>query len=209
MKKNLSVSFFLLQIILANSQTQKFPANNIQISFSKSFHGSGDLRGILFSVGYGHYFKKRLEISGNISTTIHNGESGLLLLTPQGEVDASVRFVTAGLQANPEIGFAILRLKRHELKFQAGGIFRYQSSSLPDVYSIYFPASTGFPEPVYTFRQFEKQKIFTLGYSSNLSYTFTTGKNLMLGIKAGFQNDTNGDVITHFGLIIGKRFKNN
>ena len=52
-------------------------------------------------------------------------------------------------------------------------------------------------------------KLETLGYVAELSYTFVTGKNLLLGIKAGFQNDTNGDVITYYGIIIGKKFRDN
>jgi hypothetical protein len=46
----------------------------------------------------------------------------------------------------------------------------------------------------------------TAGYLVALSYSYTFPKRLFLGLKASFQNDTNGDVITQYGLRIGKRF---
>ena len=206
MKKYLPLFLSTLAVLNVPGQQQKYLRDNLQLSLGKSFHGSGDLNGIFFSSEYGHYFKRRLEISGNVSSTIHHGAFTLLISAPYGNYDASFRYVTAGLQAGGKIGFAILRSRQHELKMQTGALFRYQSSS-SDGYGITFPPVINYPEPVFTFRNYEKQNLFTAGYTADLSYTFTTGKNLLLGIKAGFQNDTNGDVISHISFIAGKRLK--
>jgi len=194
-------------IFSADSIAQKNPGNNIQFYFAKSFHGTGDLSGILFSVEYGHYFKKRLEFSGNITTTIHWGSYGLFVTNQFGTFDESFRYGTAGIQAGSKLGYAILNFPHHLLKFQGGSFIRFQSSSFPDMYGVTFPSPNSYPEPFFTFRNEEKQNIFTIGYLADLSYTFMTKKNLLLGAKIGFQNDTNGDVITHYGVFVGRKIR--
>jgi hypothetical protein len=191
-------------IYSAGITAQKNIQNNIQLYFARSFHGTGDLPGVYFAAEYAHFLKDRVEISGNITSTIHWGSFGLLVSGPSGSFDGSFRYVTAGLQAGGKLGLAILNFSRHLVKVQGGSFIRYQSSSLPDVYGVTFPPAINYPEPVFTFRNEEKQNILTLGYVAELSYTYITAKKLMLGIKAGFQNDTNGDVITYYGIIIGK-----
>lgn len=190
----------------ATAQKAESLPNNLQLNIGRSFHGSGDLRGVFFSAEYGHYFKKRLEVSGTISSGIYPGAYTLLISGPSGNYDASFRYVTAGMQTGGKIGFALIRSASHEFKIQGGAFVRYQASS-SEGYGVAFPPSINYPEPVFTFRNSEKQKIFTIGYSADIGYSFTTQKNLLLGIKAGFQNDSNADVLTHLLLTIGKRLK--
>lgn len=206
MKKILIASLFCFQFLSSTVWSQKTNPQSLRFSLSRAFHGTGDLDGIKFSAEYGYYFSKRLEVSTNISSTINWGADKLYVNTGYGSFDESVRYVTAGLQAGPEIGFAIIRTNYHEFKVQMGGFVRFQSSSGPDEYGLYYPPSVNFPEPVYNIRQNWKQNIFTAGYNVNISYAFTTKKKLLLGIEVGFQNDTNGDVITNYGIVIGKRF---
>ena len=207
MKKNLTLLFILSFFLSVDSIAQKKEGNNIQLYFSRSFHGTGDLRGVLFTAEYGHPLNRRFDISGNITSTIHWGSFGLFVNGPFGNFDGSFRYNTAGLQAGSKLGFNILNSSHHKIKLQGGSFIRFQSSSLPNQYGVTFPPAINYPEPVFTFRHDEKQNIFTIGYVAELSYLFITGKNLLLGAKAGFQNDTNGDVISYYGIFIGKKLK--
>jgi hypothetical protein len=207
MKKNLSFLVILSFFLSADCIAQKNEGNNIQLYFSRSFHGTGDLRGVLFTAEYGHPLNRRFDISGNITSTIHWGSFGLLVNAPYGNFDGSFRYITAGLQAGSKLGYSFLNLRHHILKLQGGSFVRFQSSSLPDQYGVTFPPAINYPEPVFTFRNEEKQNIFTLGYVAELSYIFISEKNLLLGAKAGFQNDTNADVISYYGIFIGKKIK--
>jgi len=207
MRKNLSFLFFAFIYFSADTIGQENLKNNFQLYLARSFHGTGDLRGINFTGEYGHLLSKRFDISGNITSTIHWGSFGLIVNSPSGSFDGSFRYVTAGLQAGSKLGFAVLNLQHHIVKIQGGLFVRFQSSSYPDSYSVTFPPPVNYPEPFYTFRNEEKQNIFTLGYVAELSYAFITGKNMLLGAKAGFQNDTNADVISYYGIFIGKKLK--
>ena len=205
MRKNLPIILIVFVFISADGFAQKNLKDNINLYVGRSFHGTGDLSGICFTAEYGHFFNRNLEISGNITSTMHWGAFGLFLNYPTESFDASFRYVTAGLQAGSKLGVAILNFQNHLLKAQGGAFIRYQSSSLPDQYGVSFPPSINYPEPIFTFRHKEKQNILTVGYVVDLSYAYTTGKQWMLGAKAGFQNDTNGDVITNYGIVLGKR----
>ena len=205
MRKNLPILLYVFILISADSFAQKNLKDNINLYFGRSFHGTGDLSGIYFTAEYGHFVNRKLEISGNITSTMHWGSFGLFVSSPGENFDGSFRYVTAGLQAGSKLGFAILNLPHHMLKIQGGSFVRYQSSSLPGQYGVTFPPAINYPEPVFTFRHREKQNIFTVGYIADLSYAYITARQWILGAKAGFQNDTNGDVITYYGIVLGKR----
>jgi hypothetical protein len=207
MRKNLSILFFAFIYFSAGTIAQENLKNNLQLYFARSFHGTGDLRGINFTAEYGHLLSRRLDISGNITSTMHWGSFELIVNSPSGSFDGSFRYVTAGLQAGSKLGYSFLNLPHHLLRIQGGAFIRFQSSSLPDQYGVTFPPAINYPEPVFTFRHEEKQNIFTLGYVAELSYSYITEKNLLLGAKAGFQNDTNADVISYYGIFIGKKLK--
>lgn len=207
MRKNLPFVLFAVIFLSPGVTAQKNVKNNFHLYFGRSFHGSGDLSGICFTAEYGHFINKKLEISGNITSTMHWGSFGLFLNSPNESFDASFRYGTAGLQAGSKLGFDFLNLPNHILKAQGGSFVRYQSSSLPDQYGVTFPPAINYPEPVFTFRHEEKQNIFTVGYVAELSYAYITNNQWMLGAKAGFQNDTNADVITYYGIVLGKRLR--
>lgn len=203
------ILLILLPVLIysADSIAQKNFGNSIRLYFARSFHGTGDLPGVLFTAEYGHFFKKRLEISGNITSTIHWGSFGLFVTNQFGTFDESFRYGTAGIQAGSKLGYTILNFPHYSLKIQGGSFFRFQSSSASGGYGLAYPPSVNYPEPVFTFRQVEKQNLFTIGYLAELSYTFMATKNLLLGVTAGFQNDTNADVITYYGIFIGRKIR--
>jgi hypothetical protein len=205
MKRTLPILLALIYSV--TSIAQENPKNSVQLYIARSFHGTGDLPGILLTAEYGHFFKKRLEISGNITSTIHWGSFGLFVTNQFGTFDQSFRFGTAGIQAGSKFGYTILNFPRHSLKAKAGSFIRFQSSSASGGYGVTYPPAVNYPEPIFTFRQVEKQNLFTVGYLAELSYTFITNKNLLLGVTAGFQNDTNADVITYYGIFIGRKIR--
>jgi hypothetical protein len=162
------------------------------------------MRGLGFGVEYGRYLAKRFELSGGLAAQIHHDQEKLLLNTGGDPIDASYRMVTGGIQVYGLASFAPLRSHSHELKAGIGPLLRYQSSSASGGYGIsLFP---NYPEPVFTFRQVEDQNIVTIGFTAAFSYNYTFTKGFLIGAKAAFQTDTNGDVLTQYGIRIGKRF---
>jgi len=197
--------FFLFLSFFAFSQNNP-PKGRFQLGLGYSTHGSGDMDGVSFFTEYGKYTGKRFEYGLNIKSTIHWDEFNVLVSRPDGTVrDASFRYSSAGLQVGPFIGYHLLQAKHHQLMIQGGAFARFQNSTYPSSYSFYIDFTTNPPRPVFEFWHEEKQNIFTAGYSVDLSYDFITNKKLMLGVKAGFQNDTNGDVITQVCLVVGRK----
>lgn len=202
MRKSL---FYLSILILFSTQLNAQQKRQISLDFSRSFHGTGDMRGLGLSAEYGKFVTKRLEITTGFTTNIHHDEFPVFINFNGKIQDASLRFTTAGIQLSSLANLAIVHSWVHELKLAAGPLLRYQSSSFPDVYS-YSPATQTYPEPVFSFRQYEPQEIISVGYLAALSYAYTFSRGIFIGAKASFQNDSNSDVITQYGLRIGKRF---
>ncbi|HEU4903931.1 MAG TPA: hypothetical protein VFT06_14095 [Flavisolibacter sp.] len=200
MKQLVTLSLFLLFTATAYTQNKQ----QLSLDLNRSFHGTGDMRGLGFAVEYGHYVGKRIELTAGVGTNVHHDVYPLFLNQSGRIVDASYRMVTGGLQLNGQVNVAPLRTRRHEVKLGIGPVVRYQSSSASGGYGVL--SATGYPEPVFTFRQYEKQNVVTVGYLAALSYSFTFPGQFLIGAKASFQNDTNADVITQYGLRIGKRF---
>lgn len=180
-------------------------SNALLLSAGKSWHGTGDLDGIIAEVAYDHNFSNRLDLSTGLTTTINWGkDKGLNSYSPNASPqDRLMRFTTAGFQLAPVVNFALLYTPIVQLKVGAGPLLRFQSSSYPDVYEYYQDASV-FPEPFYIFYSREKQNIITAGYTVNAIFMARVSPKFLTGLKASFQNDTNGDVITSISLIIGK-----
>ena len=84
MKKNLLLgTCYLFSIALAAQET----SNSIQLSGGKSWHGTGDLTGIIVDVSYKHQLKKRIDLTSGIATTIHYGkDKGFNFLLPGGKL---------------------------------------------------------------------------------------------------------------------------
>ena len=198
---------FTLSLIFFSFLAQAQPKQQLSLNLNRSIHGSGDMPGFGFAVEYGSYAGTRLELTTGVAANVHNDHYPLLVSTPSGRTaDASYRMVTAGMQLQGQANLALLRTTAHEFKLGLGPVLRYQSSSASGGYGAIYPPAIDYPEPVFTFRQTEKQNMITLGYLAALSYAYTFPKRFFLGAKASFQNDTNADVIMQYGLHIGKRF---
>ncbi len=193
-------------LIVGLSQILHAQKKQASIDLYRSFAGTGDMKGIGFLVEYGKFINKKIEIAASLGADIHSSQLKILIAGQGDPIDASLRFVTAGVQLAGQLHVALWKTTKHELKIGAGPMIRYQASSLPDIYSIYTPVQTGIPEIVISFRQFEKQEIVSLGYLGSISYSFTFHNRFFIGGAASLQNDTNADIITQYGLKFGKRF---
>jgi hypothetical protein len=194
-------AFSLLSILTASAQQKR----QISADLNRSFAGTGDMKGLGFAIEYGQYIRKKIELTGALSSDLHHDEYKLLIVGGGTTPDASYRMVTGGVQFNGQLNYAPLRTQGSELRIGAGPVLRYQSSSASGGYGVYQPTGTGIPEPVFSFRQVEDQNILSAGYLVSLSYAYTFRSKLLIGAKASFQNDINADVILQYGVRIGRR----
>jgi hypothetical protein len=200
------LTFLLLLAGTAVLAQYKSSNRYLQLGLGYSTHGTGDMKGVSFFCEYGKSLGKRTELGANIKSTIHGDAFQVTINWPDGSKDdASLRYSNAGLQAGPVFGYRLLQSSHYQFKIQAGAFARYQNSTFPSQYSFFIDQSAGIPRPTFEFSHDDKQNTFAAGYSVDLSYNFITTRKMMLGLKAGFQNDTNGDVITQVCLTVGKR----
>jgi len=200
--KTLLPAFLILT--LAQSTSAQKNVQSIQLSGGKSWHGTGDLNGIIFDISYDHTIKKRIDFSSGLTTTIHYGKDDELIgVFPNSSPDENLlRFTTAGVQLTSLMNFALLYSVDNQLKAGAGTILRFQSTSIPDIFGYYHDPNV-FPEPFYVFNYRTKQNTFGIGYTFGITYLTKISLKYEIGIKAFFQNDTNGDAITSVSLIFG------
>lgn len=197
------ISFF------CTAQKNNLPKKSLRFNVGESTHGTGDLKGISFGTAYTHYLKKKLSLEYHFKGTIHDGQDTYLLFVNGNlEQDGSVRTTTAGFQIGSLIRYSPLRTLHHEFTIAAGPYGRYESSSLgSNGYGARYPSPTSsIPRIMIEFDHSFSQRIYNIGYMAELSYSYTFKKRLFLGMNIAFQNDTNGDAITHLGFLIGKRF---
>jgi len=209
MKKNILLILIICCVSTCFSQTIQLPKKSVQFNIDKSKHGSGDMNGISLGLTYTRYIKKKLSIDFNFKSTIHDGQDTFLLLLNNAVIqDGSVRKTTAGFQFGSMIRYSLMRSPSHEFLIGLGIYGRFQSSSLGDNgYTVSFPQPGNINQPILiAFDNETPQRIYTIGYMTQVSYNYTFKKGLFAGINAGFQNDSNADIITHLGLMIGKRF---
>ncbi len=202
--------FFTLVFVSAISwvdaqQPSVQPGQYLQISGGSSKHGSGDLKGILFSTEYGKYFRKNISWSLRLSGTIHDGYYPLEFLAGGQTIDGSIRYTVAGVQLGANLGYSIFRNDKHELLTKGGALLRYQSSSLPDYYEIAYPAATGLPYPVIIYNHSTRQRTYTVGADVQMQYSYSIKQKWFIGLLGGFQFDTGGDNVSQISLATGFR----
>lgn len=208
MKTFISILVFLVCSLLTYSQkTNQTTNKHVQFNIGKSFHGTGDMRGVAFNFMYTHYFTKKLSWNIDFGATIHDDSDPLYYTTPSGfGADGTIRYTTAGIQSSFGLGYSFLKIKENELGIKLNGLFRYQTTSIPDVLTILYPAGTGLPIPVVYFEQYEPARTVSIGAIGSLYYNYTFSKNISIGLLGNFQLDTNGDVLSQLGITVGKKF---
>jgi len=202
------IAFLFTHISVAQTRS---PDLSRSIAFNAGFtkHGTGDMRGIMFGFSYEKKFRPQLAWGVELGTTIHDGSYGLLVnYNGQEPVDMSYRFTVAGAQLVGRVGYDFIRSPRIDLGLRLGALVRYQSSSLPNQLSTYFPGpGSQFPFPVYLAVQSEPQRTVSLGAQSQLFLNYNVGRKMFVGASAGLQLDTNGDTMFPQLLVsVGRRF---
>lgn len=194
----------IMSITVANAFSQN---ENIHIAVGRSFHGTGDFRGISFSTNYERFFKNKA-FSGTYSFggTIHDGDFPIYYNYPAGETtDGSIRYTTAGLQIGYYLGYNFIKkVDCAKLQFKIGGIARYQTSSYYDDVAVLYGALTNIPFPVVVIRNFTPSRTYAVGLNPQISFSHIAGKKYFFGIKGDFQFDTNEDNIASLSLMIGR-----
>ena len=208
----IALAVLSLSLLSEKGSTQnKLPNKALEFVGGYSTHGSGDMRGIIFGAGYKTYLSKKFSLNYNMRAHIHSSKEEIIILSPlvnNGRKDASIRFTTAGAQLGINAGYSLWRNRQHEFMVSAGGFGRYQSASNgSDGYSITFNSSTpGLPRALVEYDNRTPQQTITAGYIVLVNYNYTLNNNMYIGVEPGFQNDTNGDVLSQVALTIGKRF---
>jgi hypothetical protein len=105
-------------------------------------------------------------------------------------------------------GYDFIKNSNHAFGLSLGPIVRYQSSSIPDIIDILYPALTALPFPVESVQFTDSFRTISLGAVLKLNYYYTFENYYFLGPTGGFQTDTNGDNISYVSLGFGKRFLN-
>ncbi len=178
-------------------------------NFGGSFTGTGDIYGFQYGITYREHFEeKQLYWSIGFEGTLHDTESIDYIFEDENgnELEGKSRHVTGGLQLVGTMGYDILKNPNHDLGLAIGPIIRYQSSSLPDMVEIRYPALTGLPLPVKIETFTEPAKTFAIGAALKVNYYYLFENNFLIGFIGGFQLDTNGDTISYISLSAGKRF---
>ena len=207
MKYLIIILFCFLHFFSYSQEKEKPGKQDFKFYFGKSIHFTGDVPGIAFNSEYSKAFKKRLSLSIGIGGTIHNGSFPNFYTDPNGNpVDGSIRNTTAGFQINGHVGYSPLTIKKHEFLLRLGTVLRYQASSLYDQAGIYYPIITGLPIPVIDIINYEPQKIYTIGASGQIMYSYSITQKIIIGALAGYQFDTNGDNISQLSIFAGIRF---
>jgi hypothetical protein len=203
MRIHLLIPFLFLFPAICFSQNEH---NSLLLSGGKSWNGTGDFDGFVAEFAYSRKIKERIEFFNGLTTTIHYGKdrgfSGLSGSLPPEE---TLLFTTAGIQLTSVLNFALINSFDNQLKLGAGPIFRFQSTSLLEQYG-YYQDPQYFPEPFYVIYKAGKQNTFSPGYTVGITFQTKVTLKYEAGIKAFFQNDTNGDVITYVSLIFGRVF---
>ncbi|MBE9466036.1 hypothetical protein ACFP1I_00235 [Dyadobacter subterraneus] len=206
MQKFLLLALFV--IITRSAYSQTLPDQAMKVNIGRGKLGTGDIQGLMLGVEYERFFQKRLSWLTELGMTIHDGSDLLLVTEANGKVhDLSYRYTTAGAQLVGKMGYHFLRTTSWDLGIRVGGLFRYQSSSVPNDRTTIFPIVTGLPLPVYITEHTSSQRTYSFGGISQFFAGYTINQKIILGLTTGLQLDTNGDTIfPQLSFTIGRRF---
>lgn len=205
MNKYLYLIILSLNLVSKTTSAQ-LTSHSIQLSAGFSTHGTGDMSGVSADIGYDHVFTKRFDMTHALTTTIHSDQDEFPTVEDQWNIinDRGINWTVAGMQITSMGHFAPISVKDQKLKFGGGVVLRYQSSSYPYIYG--YSRSTIDSNPRFTIIDPGPGNIFTIGYTFGITWQVRVSQKFEIGLKAMFQNDTNGDSITHMSVILGRIF---
>ena len=167
----ISISLFIIFLFYTNTifSQEQFATFN----FGRSYNGTGDLGGFQYGISYGKNInQKRLFWTVGFEGTLHDDESIEYFFTDEqgNNLDGKSRFVSAGLQLVGSLGYDFIKSDRHRFGASVGPLLRYQSSSIPDVISTFFPIITDLPFPVQVIEFREPFRTLALGAVLKVNY---------------------------------------
>jgi len=201
--------FFLVFSYSLHAQTDQTQYKYFaSITAGRNTHGSGDMRGISENISFGKYFRKKLAWCVGLGASLNDGFYGIYSIQAnRKKLDHSYRYTAGAVQISGGMAYNFLRKKKNEAGVRLSGVLRYQSSSYFDQLLISHDPASNLPYPALYIFNSSPQRTFAVGFAPELFYNHSISKSLFLGLSAGFQADTNGDVLTNLSLSIGKRFK--
>ena len=193
---------------LSAQNVSDIPDKSIRFHIGSARLGTGDIKGIVQSIEFEKYFRRKLSWSAEIGSSVHSSSFPEFVTIADGQkIDMSYRYTIAGLQLSGKAGYSFIRTNKSNFGLKVGALLRYQSSSLADEVATYYPGGTGLPFPALTLTNSEPQNTYALGGSFQLFYNYAIRQNILLGLNTGFQADTNGDTMfPQLCLTIGYRF---
>ena len=204
-----SLIFTLLIVPLSVLRGQNEPKSYLEFSFGRGVHGTGDTPGFHYGFSYGQEFKRKLYWQLGFEGTLNDSPDFFLFyeLTNGERVDASLHTLTAGYQLVTGIKYNFFQSDIHQFGVALLPIFRLSSHIPLAMYiATLFPAITGLPIPVRDIVRFSPGRTFAVGASLRLHYNFHIGNKFHLGLLGALQADTNGDTISHYGLVLDRKF---
>ena len=194
-----SLAFSCIPFFPLAQTSHPVKTESFRLSLGYSNTGTGDMHGVAMEAAYVIPLANRLDLSTGFGSTIHF----------QNEIsDHVMRMLSAGLQLTPEFQYSFASFSSHSFQLIAGGLMRFQTTSMPEMYSTSSPTPMN-PYPSYTIDQFGKQNTFSVGYRVGLAYMMNVSQKWETGLKAVLQNDTNADVITQLSIVVGRRMNHN
>jgi hypothetical protein len=197
-----ALRFVLCCVSLAISFTSYSQATSMKsllLHGGYSFHGSGDLLGGQGGIGYESQVKKWLSLRYQADVTMHGGSAIGYVRNDQFYSNEPMYELTTGVQLSAMPVLHVFGAGKPWLNIAAGPLLRYQLSSSPDSYS--YQSNAGTLSPDYYSIYDVTPRGFYIGYTVGVESQFIHTKKWAGGIRAHFQNDTNGDVITGISLV--------
>ena len=203
------MSLILLSFNYLSAQNvSDIPDKSIRFHIGSARLGTGNIRGIVQSIEFEKYFRRKLSWSAEIGSSVHSSSFPEFAIMPDGEkIYISYRYTVAGLQLSGKGGYSFIRTNKSNFGLKIGALLRYQSSSLSNEVTTLYPAGSGLQYPVLIVINTEPQNTYAFGGSFQIFYNYAIKQKILLGLNTGFQADTNGDTMfPQLCLTIGYRF---
>jgi hypothetical protein len=183
-----------------------FREQSIRVMAGYTRTGSGDMGGLIYGAEWEKFFRYKVSWSLGFNGLIYDGENAIYTPNdPNRRSDGGLRYTTAGVQVVGHLGYSFIKTPVHDFKLRVGPLVKYQTSSL-DGYAVTYPLVTNYPEPVVTFYNPNPQRTVALGGSVQILYNYTIRNKISVGVLAGGQTDTEGDLITQLSVMVGRKF---
>jgi hypothetical protein len=193
------ISLVLCAAAVVAGQAQAPKMKSLLLHGGYSFHGSGDFLGGQGGVAYESQVYKWLSLRYQADVTMHGGSAIGYVRSDQFYQQEPMYELTTGVQLAAMPVVHVLGAGKPWLNIAAGPLLRYQLSSSPNSYAYQSNAGTLRPD-YYSIYDVTPRGIY-IGYTVAVESQFIHTKKWAGGIRAHFQNDTNGDVITGISLV--------